>query len=67
MDDPSEPFDPNSVTAPNAVFPGVVEDLYARGRAGVRDAELINLLAQPDRCGLDAKRARTLISELPQY
>jgi hypothetical protein len=47
------------------ISPGVVEDLYARRRAGARDAELINLLAQPDRGGLDAQQARALLQELP--
>ena len=47
------------------VTSGVVEDLYARRRAGARDAELINLLRQSDRGGLDAEQARALVAELP--
>jgi len=47
------------------VTPSVVEDLYARRRAGARDAELINLLQQTDRGGLDTAQARALIAELP--
>jgi hypothetical protein len=44
----------------------IVEDLYARRRAGARDAELINLLQQEDRGGLDPQRARSLVAELPE-
>jgi hypothetical protein len=43
----------------------VVDDLYARRRAGAHDAELINLLTQPDRGGLDREQARALVAELP--
>jgi hypothetical protein len=35
----------------------VMDDLYARRRAGAQDAELINLLTQKDRAGLDRERA----------
>jgi hypothetical protein len=48
------------------VTSSVVEDLYARRRAGARDAELINLLQQTDRGGLDAERAHALVAELPE-
>ena len=47
------------------ITPEVVEDLYARRRAGARDAELVNLLRQQDRGGLDPERARALVAELP--
>jgi hypothetical protein len=43
----------------------VLEDLLARRRAGAGDAELINLVRQPDRGGLHAERARSLMAELP--
>jgi hypothetical protein len=49
-----------------AVSPGVLEDLVARRRAGALDAELLNLLAQPDRGGLSAADARALVDELPK-
>ena len=42
-----------------------MEDLYARRRAGARDAELVNLLSQEDRGGLDREQARALVAELP--
>lgn len=58
-------IDLSPIAAKYAVSPAVVEDLYARRRAGARDAELINLLGQQDRAGLDAERAKTLVSELP--
>ena len=44
----------------------VREDLCARRRAGARDAELVNLLGQADRGGLDRDRARALVAELPE-
>ena len=44
----------------------VVDDLYARRRAGARDAELVNLVQQKDRGGLDTERARALVAELPE-
>ncbi len=59
-------FDSFALAQRYAISPSVVEDLYARRRAGARDAELINLLAQPDRGGLRIERARALISELPE-
>ena len=58
-------IDLGPVAARYAVAVDVVEDLYARRRAGARDAELINLLRQPDRGGLAPERARALIAELP--
>ena len=48
------------------VTSSVVEDLYARRRAGARDAELINLLQQTDRGGLNTEHARALVAELPE-
>jgi hypothetical protein len=48
------------------VPPGVLEDLVARRRAGALDGELVNLLAQPDRGGLDKTHARTLVDRLPK-
>jgi hypothetical protein len=47
------------------VSAAVLEDLYARRRAGARDAELVHLLGQSDRGGLDPERARALVAELP--
>jgi hypothetical protein len=49
-----------------AVSPGVLEDLVARRRAGALDGELLNLLAQPDRGGLDRTAARALVDQLPK-
>jgi hypothetical protein len=46
-------IDLSPIAAKYAVSPAVVEDLYARRRAGARDAELINLLGQQDRGGLE--------------
>jgi hypothetical protein len=65
MDESTTPIDLTSVAARYGVSPAVAEDLYARRRAGARDAELVNLLAQADRGGLDPERARALIAELP--
>jgi hypothetical protein len=59
------PVDLSELAERYHVASGVVEDLYARRRAGARDAELINLLQQPDRGGLDKDRARALVAELP--
>ena len=47
--------------------PLFVEDLYARRRAGAHDAELVNLLSQQDRGGLDGEQARALVDELPVH
>jgi hypothetical protein len=66
MESSPSPVDLNALAATYGVSPSVVEDLYARRRAGARDAELINLLAQPDRGGLDLERARALIAQIPQ-
>ena len=49
-----------------AVSPGVLEDLVARRRAGALDGELLHLLAQPDRGGLNAADARALVDQLPK-
>jgi hypothetical protein len=65
MEDSPTPIDLSSVALKYGVAPGVVEDVYARRRAGARDAELINLLGQHDRGGLDPERARALVAELP--
>jgi hypothetical protein len=62
---PSPP-DLSSLANRYNVSSSVVEDLYARRRAGARDAELINLLQQKDRGGLDPKRAGELVAELPE-
>lgn len=67
MESSSTPIDLNALAARYAVSRAIVEDLYARRRAGARDAELINLLAQQDRGGLEPERARALISELPTH
>jgi hypothetical protein len=60
------PIDLTVLANKYGVASSVVEDLYARRRAGARDAELINLLQQRDRGGLDAEPARALVSELPE-
>jgi hypothetical protein len=65
MDTSPAPDDLDAVAAKYHISPGVVEDLYARRRAGARDAELINLLGQQDRGGLTAEQARALVAELP--
>jgi hypothetical protein len=59
--------DLTSLAARYGLAPAVLEDLYARRRAGARDAELINLLAQPDRGGLAPERAREVIAEIPEH
>jgi hypothetical protein len=65
MSDTPVPADLTPLAARYGISPAVVEDLYARRRAGARDAELINLLSQQDRGGLDRERARALVDELP--
>ena len=65
MDTSPEPADLDAVAAKYHVSPAVVEDLYARRRAGARDAELVNLLGQQDRGGLAPEQARALVAELP--
>ena len=64
-DDSTTGIDLPALAATYGVSAPVVEDLCARRRAGARDGELINLLAQPDRGGLDSERARALIAALP--
>ncbi len=66
MHDSPSPIDLSSLANRYAVSSSVLEDLYARRRAGARDAELINLLQQRERGGLDPERARALIGELPE-
>jgi hypothetical protein len=65
MDMMPAPIDLSPLEATYGVSSAVLEDLYARRRAGARDAELVNLLGQPDRGGLDPERARALVAELP--
>jgi hypothetical protein len=65
MDDLPSPLDLSPLEASYGVSSRVLEDLYARRRAGARDAELVNLLTQPDRGGLSVERARALVAELP--
>jgi hypothetical protein len=48
-----------------SVSPRALEDLVARRRAGASDAELVNLLRQPDWGGLSDEQAEQLVSELP--
>ena len=66
MHETPSPIDLTSLANRYNVSSAVVEDLYARRRAGARDAELINLLQQPDRGGLDTERARALVADLPE-
>ena len=66
MDETPAPIDLSRLEAKYGVSSAVLEDLYARRRAGARDPELVNLLVQPDRGGLDLERARALVAELPQ-
>lgn len=61
-----DPIDLSALATSYGVPEAVLEDLYARRRAGARDAELIHLLAQPDRGALDPQRAQALVSELPK-
>jgi hypothetical protein len=65
MSDSPVPSDLTSLADRYGLAPEVVEDLYARRRAGARDAELMNLLRQQDRGGLDLEHARALVAELP--
>jgi hypothetical protein len=65
MQDSSEP-DLTPLATRYGLSPAVVEDLYARRRAGARDAELINLLGQQDRGALSLERAREVVAELPR-
>ena len=67
MSDAPVPADLTPLAARYGISPAVVEDLYARRRAGAHDAELINLLSQQDRGGLDRERARALVDELPVH
>ena len=65
MDTTPTPTDLSRLAATYNVSSAVLEDLYARRRAGARDAELVHLLSQPDRGGLDPERAQALVAELP--
>jgi hypothetical protein len=65
MSDAPTPIDLTLLAARYGISPAVVEDLYARRRAGAHDAELVNLLSQRDRGGLDREQARALVAELP--
>ena len=65
MSDSPAPNDLTSLATRYGIAPEVVDDLYARRRAGARDAELMNLLRQQDRGGLDSEQARALVAELP--
>ena len=44
----------------------VLEDLAARRRAGASDSELLSLLEQPDRGGLDRQQAAEVLDNLDQ-
>jgi hypothetical protein len=65
MSDSPVPTDLTSLANRYGIAPDVVDDLYARRRAGALDSELMNLLRQPDRGGLDLEHARALVAELP--
>ena len=67
MEKTPAPIDLSHLEATYGVSSAVLEDLYARRRAGARDAELVNLLGQQDRGGLDVERARALVAELPAH
>lgn len=67
MQNTSDHFDQFSrLTETYGVSAGVLEDLVARRRAGALDGELVNLLAQSDRGGLDTTAARALVDQLPK-
>jgi hypothetical protein len=66
MHETPSPVELSSLADKFNVSAGVVEDLYARRRAGARDTELITLLQQEDRGGLSLERARALVAELPE-
>ena len=65
MSDSPVPSDFTTLATRYGIAPEVLDDLCARRRAGARDAELINLLRQQDRGGLDPEHGRALVSELP--
>ena len=65
MDNTAPPIDLTPLAATYGVSSSVLEDVYARRRAGARDAELVNLLGQQDRGGLTPDRAGALLAELP--
>jgi hypothetical protein len=67
MSDAPGPVDLTPLAARYGISPAVVEDLYARRRAGAHDAELVNLLSQQDRGGVDSEQARALLNELPVH
>jgi hypothetical protein len=66
MEHSSTRIDLSSLAERHGLTTAIVEDLYARRRAGARDAELINLLGQQDRGGLAPDRARQIVVELPE-
>jgi len=57
MNDSPTPIDLTPLAARYGVSMAVMDDQYARRRAGAHDAELINLLTQQDRAGLERERA----------
>jgi hypothetical protein len=65
MDKMPAPIDLSHLEATYGVAAAVLEDLYARRRAGARDPELVHLLGQHDRGGLNADRAWALVADLP--
>jgi hypothetical protein len=65
MNDSPAPIDLTRLSTRYVVSVAVLDDLYARRRAGALDAELINLLTQHDRGGLDRERARAVVAKLP--
>ena len=67
MSDAPGPVDLTPLATKYGISPAVVEDLYARRRAGAHDMELVNLLSQQDRGGLDHEQARALVAELPAH
>ena len=65
MNQSPAPIDLRCLSTRYAVSVAVLDDLNARRRAGAHNAELIDLLTQRDRGGLDRERACALVAELP--